>query len=113
MSVAKLTLKEKKFPLQKKIYSMLRSQSRSRGAEIKFPPGAGAETKNFAAPASGSGSLLFIKDLKKFFRKKIMVAEEVFCKIVSSLILLGKTYIKQCKKVPVPEPEPKEVFSAP
>jgi hypothetical protein len=35
----------------------------------KLPPGAGAELTN-----CGSGSLLFIKDLKKFLEKKIMVA---------------------------------------
>jgi hypothetical protein len=37
----------------------------SRGAEIKLPPGAGAEITN-----SGSGSILFLIDLKKFYRKK-------------------------------------------
>ncbi len=37
----------------------------SRGAEIKLPPGAGAEFTN-----CGSGSFLFIKDLQKFYRKK-------------------------------------------
>jgi hypothetical protein len=46
----------------------------SRGAEIKLPPGAGAEITNF-----GSGSFLFTgtTDFKKFYRK-IMVPEEVF-----------------------------------
>ncbi len=38
----------------------------SRGAEIKLPPGAGAEITNF-----GSGSSLFIKDSKKFYLKKL------------------------------------------
>jgi hypothetical protein len=41
-------------------------RSRSRGAEIKLPPGAGAgaEITNCV-----SGSFLFIKDLKKFYIK--------------------------------------------
>jgi hypothetical protein len=33
---------------------------------------------NAVRSGSSSGSFLFIKDLKKFYRKKIMVAEEVF-----------------------------------
>jgi hypothetical protein len=37
----------------------------SRGAEIEMPPGAGAEITN-----CGSGSFLFITDLKKFIEKK-------------------------------------------
>ncbi len=46
----------------------------SRGAEIKLPPGAGAEITNWG-PGSGFGSFLFTTDLKKFYRKtkKIMV----------------------------------------
>jgi hypothetical protein len=42
-----------------------RAKAKSRGAEIKLPPGAGAETMN-----CGSSFFLFIKDLKKFYRKK-------------------------------------------
>ena len=44
----------------------------SRGAEIKLPSGAGAEITNW-----GSGSFLLIRDLKKFYFNKIIVAEEV------------------------------------
>ncbi len=58
---------------------------RSQGAEITLPPGAGAEIMN-----CGSGSFLFTTDLKKFYRKKIKSAEEVFV-IVTSLILLLKS----------------------
>ncbi len=47
--------------------------SRSRGVEIRLHPGAGAEIIN-----CGSGSFLFITDLKKFYTKKIMVSVEVF-----------------------------------
>jgi hypothetical protein len=47
-------------------------RAESREAEIKFPPEAGAEITN-----CGSGSFLFFTDLRKFRRKKIMVAEEV------------------------------------
>jgi hypothetical protein len=52
---------------------------RNRRAEIKLPPGAGAEITN-----CGSGFFLFIKDLKKCYRKKTMVAKEVFCRVNSS-----------------------------
>jgi hypothetical protein len=44
--------------------------SRSRGAEIKMPPGAGARTEitnSGSGSGSSSGSLLFIEDLKKFY----------------------------------------------
>jgi hypothetical protein len=41
-----------------------RAGAESRGAEIKLPPGAGAEIANCG---SGSGSFLFIKDAKKFY----------------------------------------------
>ncbi len=47
-----------------------------RGAKIALPPRAGAEITN-----CGSGSFLpffLIKDLKKFYRKKIIVAKEFF-----------------------------------
>jgi hypothetical protein len=44
----------------------------SRGAEIKLPPGDGAEIRT-----CGSGSFLFTTDLKKFYRKN-QVAEEGF-----------------------------------
>ncbi len=58
-------------------------RSRSRGAEIKSPPAAGAwagaEFTNCGFVSdSSSGSFLFIKDLKIFYRQKIMVAKEVF-----------------------------------
>ncbi len=43
----------------------------SREAEIKLPPG--AEIK-----ICGSGSFLFITDLKECYREKIRVPEEVF-----------------------------------
>jgi hypothetical protein len=39
--------------------------SRSQGAEIELPPGAGAEIIN-----CGSGSFLFVTDVKKFYTKK-------------------------------------------
>ncbi len=45
----------------------------SQGAEIKLPPVAEAEITN-----CGSGSFLFTTDSKKFYRKKIMVAEPFF-----------------------------------
>ncbi len=54
--------------------------SQSLGAETKLPPGAGAEITN-------CGSFLFIKELKRKF-KKILVAEEVFGNCYN-LILLG------------------------
>jgi hypothetical protein len=54
-----------------------RSQSQSQGAEIKWPPEAGAEITNCCS-SSGCNSFSLIKDLKKFYRKKIMVAGEVF-----------------------------------
>jgi hypothetical protein len=41
----------------------------SRGAEFKLPSGAGAKTTN-GGSGSNSGSILFIKDLKKFYIKK-------------------------------------------
>jgi hypothetical protein len=41
--------------------------------EMKLPPGAGAEISN-----CGSGSFLLTTDLKKFFLKKILIAEEDF-----------------------------------
>jgi hypothetical protein len=47
----------------------------SQGAEIKFSPRHGAKITNCG---SGSGSFLFIKDVKKFYRKKIMTAKDVF-----------------------------------
>jgi hypothetical protein len=50
-------------------------QSQSRGAQIKLP--AGAEITNYS-----SGSFLFVKDLKKFCRKKVMVAEEVLAILI-------------------------------
>ena len=52
-------------------------RAEGRGAEIKLPPGAGGEIMNCGS-GSNSGSFLFIKDLKQFYRKKIMVAKEVF-----------------------------------
>jgi hypothetical protein len=54
---------------------------RSRGAEIKFPPGAGAEITNCG---SGSCPFLFTTD---FYRKIIMVTE-IFLIIVTILVLL-------------------------
>ncbi len=52
---------------------------RSRGAEIKLSPGAGAGVEiTYCGSGSNSGSFLFIKNLKKFYRKKIMVAKEFF-----------------------------------
>jgi hypothetical protein len=43
---------------------MLQAGAESRGAEIKLPPGAGAEITHL-----GSGSFLFTTDLKKFYLK--------------------------------------------
>ncbi len=62
--------------------------AKSRGAGIKLAPGAGAEITN-----CGSGYFLFITDLKKFRRKKIMAAEEVIvnCYNFKFLILLVKS----------------------
>ncbi len=48
-----------------------------RGAEIKLPPGPGAEITNCVF-----GSFLFIRDLKNFYRTKVTVADEVFCKLL-------------------------------
>jgi hypothetical protein len=49
------------------------------GTKIKLPPGAGAEITNCGSVFSSSSSpFLFTTDLKKFYRKKIMVTEEVF-----------------------------------
>jgi hypothetical protein len=51
----------------------------SRGAEIKLPPGAGAEITNCGSGSgfsSGSGSFLVIKDSKKFYRKKSWLQEK-------------------------------------
>jgi hypothetical protein len=42
-------------------------------AEIKLPPGAGAEITN-----RGSGSFLFIKDFKKFYRRKSWLLKKLF-----------------------------------
>jgi hypothetical protein len=42
------------------------------GAEIKLPRGAGADITN-----CGSGSFIFIKDLKKFYRKKSWLLKKV------------------------------------
>ncbi len=55
----------------------------SRGTEIKLPPRAGAEITN-----CGSGSCLFIKDFKKFFRKKLWLLKKFFW-IITILILFG------------------------
>jgi hypothetical protein len=54
-------------------------RSRSRGAEIKLPPGAGPEITNCGSgcgSGSSSGSFLFTTDLKKNI-EKIIVSEEV------------------------------------
>ncbi len=52
------------------------SGTESRGAEIKFPP--------------GSGSFLFTRDFKKFYRK-IIVVYDVFVNCYTILILLLKS----------------------
>jgi hypothetical protein len=44
--------------------------AKNRVAEIKFPPGVGAGAK-FTNCGPGSGSLLFITNLKKFVKKEI------------------------------------------
>jgi hypothetical protein len=64
-------------------------------AEIKLTPGAGAEITNCG---SGSGSFLFIKDLKKFYRKKSWLQKRFFY-ICTVLILFGTTCINTCEKV--------------
>jgi hypothetical protein len=106
----------KKFMLQ----SVLRS--RSRGDEIKLPPGAGAEITN-----CGSGSFLFTPDLKKFYFKKIMVIEETFVNCYNfnpmTFFLVKKVIFKKSFKLSGAgaeiricgsmEPEPKEIVSAP
>jgi hypothetical protein len=53
------------------------SQCCGTGAEIKLPPGAGAEITNCGS-GSSSGSFLIIKDLKEILLTKIMVAKEIF-----------------------------------
>ncbi len=50
---------------------------RAEEPKLKLPPGAGAEITNCGS-GSNSGSFLFIKDLKNFYLKKIMVDKEVF-----------------------------------
>jgi hypothetical protein len=46
----------------------------------------------------GSVSFLFIEDLTKSNRKKIMVGKEVFLEIITSLILFGYNMHKSIKK---------------
>ncbi len=47
------------------------------GAEIKLPPGAGAKLTNCSSGSgSSSGSFLFIKGLKKFYRKKLWLIKK-------------------------------------
>ncbi len=43
--------------------------------ELNCPPGTGAVIRNYG---SGSGSVLFIKDLKKFYRKKFIFTTRIF-----------------------------------
>ncbi len=60
-------------------------------AEIRLLPGAEAEIMN-----CGSGSFLFTTDLKTFYRKKIMAAEEVSvnCYIFYPITLVKKVIFK-------------------
>jgi hypothetical protein len=56
-------------------------------AEIKLPPGAGAEITKYG---SGSGSFLFTTDLKKeLYREKIKINEEVFENWYNTVLLLS------------------------
>ena len=59
------------------------SGAESRGAEIKLPPGAGAEITNCG---SSSGS----DRLEEILFKKIMVAEEVFVNVTILILLLSQ-----------------------
>ncbi len=60
--------------------TLFSSELWSRGTKIKFPPGAGAEITNCGSSFS---SFLFIEGLKKFSRKKILVANPVRVKHAS------------------------------
>jgi hypothetical protein len=78
---------------------VLRTGAESRGAEIKLPPGAGAEITNCGSGfRSSSGSFLFIEDVNKCI-KKIMVAKEVFLNYYNFNPILGTTCINPCNKV--------------
>jgi hypothetical protein len=57
------------------------------GAESKLPPGAGAKIKNCCS-RSGSCSFLFTTDFKKFYRKNVLVAEEVFVDWYPTILIL-------------------------
>jgi hypothetical protein len=64
-------------------------------AEIKLPPGAGAEAE---ITNCDSGSFIFIKDLVKFYRRKTIVAKEIFVIFHSFKKSFKKSTSTQVKK---------------
>jgi hypothetical protein len=63
--------------------AVLRSRSRELRSRLGAGAGAGAEITNW-----GSGPFLFIKELKKFYRKKSWLLMK-FLQIITILILFG------------------------